>query len=190
MKLDGDPRRWVRTCPDVWAAVEAAGLLDALAAFDPVVAGSWPLAVALPGADVDILCHAPDLERFAAHCRGAFGGRGGSTQWRRAGPPPAVVCRFQFQGRLFEVFGQDLAVERQNAYRHMVVEGRLLGLYGLALREEVLRLKADGFGTEAAFARALGLAGDPYAMLLDLEGLSDTALKRRCRFEAPHGRRD
>src|SRR3712207_6182464 len=54
-------------------ALRRAGPLEALAAFDPPVPGTPPLGLDLPASDVDILCHAPDLDAFAAVVGAAFG---------------------------------------------------------------------------------------------------------------------
>ena len=51
----------------------------------------------------------------------------------------------------------------------MVIERRLLLAGGEAFREAVARRRQSGEKTEAAFAQALGLPGDPYLALLGLE---------------------
>ncbi|GKT33655.1 Protein of unknown function DUF4269 like protein, partial [Aduncisulcus paluster] len=68
---------------------------------------------------------------------------------------------------------------KQNAYRHMVIEHRLLTLESdkaEILKEKITELKSGGTKTEPAFAMLLGLQGNPYQALFSLEELSDSDL--------------
>ncbi|MNN87327.1 hypothetical protein D3C81_2048670 [compost metagenome] len=67
-----------------------------------------------------------------------------------------------------EIFAQSVPVNRQNAYLHMIVEWRLLQLWGDVGHREIRRLKQAGWKTEPAFASVLGLQGDPYVDMLHL----------------------
>ena len=62
----------------------------------------------------------------------------------------------------------------------MLAEHRLLERYGEGLRSIVRALKRAGLKTEPAFAKALGLDGDPYLILLELGDLDDDALESFC----------
>jgi hypothetical protein len=158
-------------------ALRRAGALEALAAFDPHVAGTPPLGLDLPGSDIDILCHAPDLNAFAAVVGTAFGAcEGFSARRWNGGGEPAVIAGFAAHGWAFEVFGQALPVAEQLGWRHFVIERRLLALGGAALRTAVLQRRRAGLKTEPAFADALQLTGDPYLTLLELEHQTDEAL--------------
>ena len=55
----------------------------------------------------------------------------------------------------------------------------MLSLGGEPLRAAVMARRYAGAKTEPAFAQVLGLTGDPYAMLLTLEGLDAAALNAR-----------
>ncbi|HRF37192.1 MAG TPA: DUF4269 domain-containing protein, partial [Saprospiraceae bacterium] len=57
----------------------------------------------------------------------------------------------------------------QNAYRHLLIEARLLEERGPEFRQQIIELKQQGVKTEPAFARLLGLEGDAYEALLRLE---------------------
>jgi hypothetical protein len=65
-----------------------------------------------------------------------------------------------------EIFAQNVPTQEQNAFRHMLAEARLLNIFGEELRTEVRLLKARGIKTEPAFAKVLGIDGDPYTELL------------------------
>lgn len=150
-------------------ALAACAVLERLAPFDPVLAGTYPLDLAVEGSDLDVLCHAPDLALFERAVREALGDRPGFRCERQpAGTTLAVVARFR-SGRLpVEVFGQPLPIDRQRGYRHLLVEARLLARGGARLRRAVATLRRSGLKTEPAFARALGLEGDAYERLWTL----------------------
>ena len=67
---------------------------------------------------------------------------------------------------------------RQGAYRHMVIQARLLEAGGEAFRGEIVALRRAGLKTEPAFARRLAIAGDPYVALLALEHMDDDGLRK------------
>jgi hypothetical protein len=96
---------------------------------------------------------------------------------RRALDPDAVVGSMVVDDVEVEVFGQALPVHAQAGFRHMVVEGRLLVLGGARLADRVRAAKRGGLKTEPAFAAVLGLDGDPYRAVLDLEVLSSDQLR-------------
>lgn len=80
---------------------------------------------------------------------------------------PTLTSNFRFKGFDFELFAQPIAVEKQNAYRHMIIEHHLMLKYP-ELKSEIIRVKEDGMKTEPAFAQVLGLVGNPYDELLVL----------------------
>ena len=81
----------------------------------------------------------------------------------------SIIARFRFAGFKFEIFGQPTAVEQQYAYRHMIIEDKILSDRGEEFRKEVLILKEKGLSTEEAFAFLLGIDGDPYDGLMRFE---------------------
>ncbi|HZP37357.1 MAG TPA: DUF4269 domain-containing protein [Methylomirabilota bacterium] len=158
-------------------ALAACSVLERLAPFDPVLAGTYPLDLAVEGSDLDVLCHAPDLDRFERAVREALGRQPGFRCDRHpAGPTLAVIARFRADALPVEVFGQPLPIDRQRGYRHLLVEARLLARGGEALRRAVARERRAGLKTEPAFARALGLDGDPYERLWTLSWSEDDAI--------------
>jgi hypothetical protein len=158
-------------------ALAACGVLERLAPFDPVLAGTYPLDLALDGSDLDVLCHAPDLALFERAVRETLGDRPGFRCERHpVGTTLAVVAHFRSNALPVEVFGQPLPIDRQRGYRHLLVEARLLALGGEPLRGAVARERRAGLKTEPAFARALGLDGDPYERLWTLSWREDDEL--------------
>ena len=160
--------------PDYSWVIETLQVLQHLAGYTPVVIGTPPLGIDVAGSDIDIACHAPDLDAFAAHLRTEFGGRPAFEIMRLVvRDVPSLACSFAFAGWQIEIFGQDVPVEAQYGVRHYAIEYRLLALLGPGFKARVLALKRAGLKTEPAFARLLGLEGDPYEVLLAVETWPD-----------------
>ena len=150
-------------------------LLPRLAAYSPVLVGTFPLDLTVLGSDLDISCEVPDMAAFR-HTLAGFAAYPAYALRPARTAEPALVASFEVEGLPVEVFGQALPTARQHGYRHLVVEARLLAAGGAALRQRVLLLKASGVKTEPAFAQVLGLVGNPYQALLTLEAYDETAL--------------
>jgi hypothetical protein len=157
-------------------ALERLDLLSRLAAYDPHVAGTPPLGIALATSDIDVLCHAPDADAFGEDVRRLFGREAGFRMQQWTADERPIVAAFEAHGWAIELFGHPRPVREQAGWRHFLVERRLLDLGGEAFRAAVLQQRNDGLKTEPAFAAALGLSGDPYAKLLELERQADADL--------------
>ncbi len=158
-----------------YAVLKELGIITTLGAFDPVVAGTIPLDIELPGSDVDIICEVAlgDSQSFV-HLLQSHYGHLPTFRSRRvvSGSQPALVSSFCYAQVEIEVFGQDLPTVQQYAFRHLVVEHAVLRAGGAPWRTAVRRLKEQGLKTEPAFATLLQLPGNPYEALLTLESLS------------------
>lgn len=157
-------------------AVGRTGLMVALAAYDPHVAGTPPLGLELPTSDVDVLCHAPDPAEFAAVVWEAFSHEAEFLMGQWIGESRPVIASFRAYDWRFEIFGHPSPVHSQNGWRHFAVERRLLALAAPAFRTAIMQMRVNGMKTEPAFAAILELKGDPYRALLELEQLSDEQL--------------
>ncbi|OYW48019.1 MAG: phage capsid protein [Novosphingobium sp. 28-62-57] len=164
---------------DYLVALDEADILSQLAAFDPHVAGTLPLGLDLPTSDIDILCFAPDPELFVRAVWKAFEVLPEFHIVQRIGHDRPVVARFAHGGWTIELFGQAIPVPKQYGWRHLLVERRLLALGSAAFRNAVMARRRAGLKTEPAFAAVLGLAGDPYQALLELETCADEDLLAR-----------
>ncbi len=159
--------------------VEEAGVLGALAAYDPVIVGTFPLELDRPGSDVDILCHADDLEGFERDVTERLGSRSDFRSHRRVAPDQAEasVVRFELTGLPVEIFAQPVPTRDQRGHRHFVVEARLLELGGERLAARLRAARRPGESVEVAFAQVLRLPGDPYLAVLALHEASDATLQ-------------
>jgi hypothetical protein len=163
-----------------YGVLRGLGIFEQLRPYRPVLVGTIPIGVDVPESDLDIVCEAYDLVAFQEHLEGAFG-RLNRFQIK-AKPVKGVastIARFVHAGFIFEIFGQPRPVVEQHAYRHMLVEARLLKLGGEPARRAIRRLKQAGLKTEPAFAHYFGLEGDPFETLLALSQVGDEVLHER-----------
>jgi hypothetical protein len=162
-----------------YAVLQRLALWPTLQALGPVLTGTIPLGIDLPGSDADVVCEVTAATRpaFIALVRSHYGHLPGFHLAERCiGGLDSVVVNFTADNLLVELFGQALPVAQQHAYRHLLVEHAVLAAGGEAWRRAVRALKQQGLKTEPAFAQLLGLPGDPYAALLTLEKLSAAEL--------------
>lgn len=157
-------------------AISSTGLLAELTEYDPRIAGTLPLGLDLSTSDIDVLCHAPDPNRFTAVVWNAFSSCQDFCIWQWATADRPVVAAFLSHGWRFEIFGQAKPVGEQTGWRHFVAERRLLALGGQRLSASVMAFRQDGLKTEPAFAAALKLRGNPYQALLEMAEQGDEAL--------------
>ncbi|WP_323761859.1 DUF4269 domain-containing protein [Maricaulis sp.] len=169
----------VLPCSHARQIISRHGLLRRLAAFTPRWVGSIPLNIHGPGADIDIACCATaGLPDFKAALSDLTANRPDATvsDNQHAGEA-SVIARLEIEGVPVEIFGRERPVETHESYVHWLAEHRLLGLAEDRLRLDVRQAKADGLKTEPAFARCLGLGGDPFVELLKLASPGDDALR-------------
>lgn len=152
-------------------ALLSGGLWDELGPLCNDLALVSTIAIGLdrPGSDLDILCQHPD-PAFLAATLAAQGWQvrsKGEQVWiaeqRRHGP----------DGQCWpvELYLTPDPLEMCHGWRHLSLMAALLEQFGAAFYHQVLRLRLEeGLKGEAAMCHLLGLAGDPYAALLTLEG--------------------
>ncbi|NBL64349.1 DUF4269 domain-containing protein [Flavobacterium sp. NST-5] len=153
---------------EAFFVLEKYEVMQKLSRFTPVLAGTIPLNIATATSDLDILCCCDDAEIFMNHIRVHFAkAEKFSLEKRIVNGISTVIANFFLDGFEIEIFGQNVPVQQQNGYRHMIAEAKILAEKGENFRQEILRLKKSGLKTEPAFAKLLNLKGDPYQALLD-----------------------
>lgn len=161
-----------------WQVLGGEGLFAALERYEPVLAGTVPIGIDVRGSDLDIVCRYAEsegTEAFTRNMRSLFGLEKDFSVHRRQGSD-IVLCRFEKGGFPVEIYASPEDPLSSRAFRHMVVEYRILRLAPPEFRDEVIKLKDGGVKTEPAFARLLGLDGDPYEAMILLEDYSDRGL--------------
>lgn len=175
--LAGTPRQ-----QEVYRLLSSAGIFAALCEYSPCLAGTIPIQVDVPESDADIICEVKNHEAFEQVLHERFSYWNGfaihhfKAQDREVTLAQFVLCDEVSQALTVEIFGQSLPVEEQNAYRHLVVEARLLRLAHEEANVQIRRLKLQGIKTEPAFAQYFGILGEPYQALLDLYDVEDDVL--------------
>lgn len=169
LKLD-----YLRTGNDkqqrVYRFLTEEGWMEILSEYVPILVGTIPISIDTKQSDLDIVCYAQDLEKFSRQVEKLFASETGfSIVSKVINERTSVVANFDKDGFHIELFAQSIPSERQDAYRHMLVEHRILQERGDRFRQQVIELKKQGVKTEPAFAQLLGLKGDPYQALLELE---------------------
>ena len=154
-----------------YAELTNLGLFEKLKKFDPILAGTIPIGIDIPESDLDILCQCQDHLAFKSLVIDLFGTKEAfNTYSKERDGMMTTVAKFKGDYFNIEIFAMDLPTSRQQAYRHMLIEYELLEQNGPEFKSEIIKLKIEGYKTEPAFAKLLGLEGDPYVALLKFEG--------------------
>lgn len=152
---------------NVYKALQKLRAFERLAAYDPVLAGTFPLDLAGPDSDLDILCEVRDHHGFKKDVAGFFDRESNfNIKEKLINGKAVTIARFHFQGYPVEIFGQDVPVVRQNAYRHLLIEKYLLQHQLMGSESRLKTLKQQGKSTEEAFALLLKMEGNPYDGLI------------------------
>lgn len=147
------------------------GLLERLASFNPILVGTVPLGIDIPDSDLDIICQTADIQAWVTEVSRILKEMNQPFQVevaeKNGGGQAATVC-FIHDDFPIELYAENTPSRQQNGYRHMVEEYRILQVLGPSAAVLIREWKREGLKTEPAFARMLGLPGDPYLALLDL----------------------
>lgn len=143
-------------------------IYEKLKNYNPILAGTIPIGIDLPESDLDIICECENHPEFSTLLSELFENENEFEIYPTVKKGiPTTIARFKTPDFEIEIFGQNIPTERQNAFRHMLIEYKLLEEKGPEFKTEIIHLKSLGLKTEPAFAKLLGLAGDPYEELLN-----------------------
>ena len=133
----------------------------------PILVGTIPLGIDIENSDLDIVCQVYDFEEFKQILQDNFSAYRNFKIINK--DKDIIVCNFIENNMEIEIYASNIESDKSNGYRHMIIEYKLLKLYGDQFKEEVIKLKREGLKTEPAFAKMLNLNGDPYEKLLEFE---------------------
>ncbi|WII71149.1 VOC family protein [Bdellovibrio sp. 22V] len=164
----------------VYKALKESRILKDFKKYDPLVAGTFPLDIATAGSDLDILLRADDLSQIEQELREHYSEIPDfKVQKLVVDGLDTLMANFRFDEIPFEIFVQNRETVQQKAYRHFLAEERLLKCGGWPLKRKIQLLRAQKIKTEPAFAQALGIQGDAYAEILNLQKESQGTLQKR-----------
>ena len=145
-------------------------ILTKLHQFDPILVGTIPINIDIETSDLDIICYCEDRNDLVKIIKNKFGDTKDFKIWeRKRQGQNAIVANFKIDRFVIEVFGQNIPTKQQKAYRHMLIENKLLNARGESFRQKIIELKRQGHKTEPAFAIVLELKGNAYNDLLTYE---------------------
>ncbi|NOU20057.1 MAG: DUF4269 domain-containing protein [Bacteroidales bacterium] len=143
-------------------------VLSKLKQFDPILVGTIPININIENSDLDIICYCKDALEFKKIINDNFSSCKNFKIWEQnVLEHNAIVANFNLDNFEIEIFGQDIPTKQQNAYRHMVIEHKILIERGEIFRQKIIELKQQGYKTEPAFGVLLGLNENPYKELLN-----------------------
>lgn len=148
-------------------------IFEILDLYTPLLTGTIPIGIDVESSDLDIICRVDDFEEFKRYVTLNFHNY---RAFHISLKDEVMVINFYVEEMEIEIFATNQPYYNNNAYRHLLTEYRVLNLLGEKFREEILQLRHEGVKTEPAFARLLGLEGDPFEALLNLESVSDTEI--------------
>lgn len=151
----------------IFQVLENHQIFQKLKTYKPILAGTFPIGINIDGSDLDIILETRDFEtlekllitEFRHHTH--F-----SINLIEINEVQSLICKFQLEEFPVEIFAQDQPSHLQNAYLHMVKEFDILAKEDDEFRKKIIELKNLGLKTEPAFAKSLGLQGDPYVEIL------------------------
>lgn len=144
-------------------------IFQKLKEYTPTLCGTIPIAIDTDESDLDIICYCNNLSDFKSKITGLYIRQNDFEVHEKVNRNlKTIVARFSSRSFTIELFGQNRPVEEQEAYRHMLIEHKILLEKGETFRQHIIMLKKQGFKTEPAFAKLLGITGDPYIELLKL----------------------
>ena len=145
-------------------------IFEKLKAYKPILTGTIPIGIDLPESDLDIICECSNHNEFTEIISSLYSSKNNfeirTSIWNGL---KSTIVTFQSGEFEIEIFGQDCPTKNQNAYKHMIIEHQILNSKDYEFRTKIMELKRKGLKTEPAFAKLLGLSGNPYGELLKLE---------------------
>lgn len=154
------------------ATISKLNILEILKQYRPIVVGTIPIEIDIPDSDLDIICNVDDLKDFQNLIQYNFRK---CNEFSDKIDDNHYLAHFIFNELQIEIYAENKSTVLQNAYLHMIIENRLLNLFGSSFKGKVISLKLQGYKTEPAFGHILGL-NNAYEDLLELAKLSDNQL--------------
>lgn len=154
-------------------AILESRILEQLKAYSPQVVSTIFVGLDTKTSDIDIVCSYQEQQVFVKDIDLAYSAH---ESYSLRLYDDHAVGQFHYDQFLFEIYAAKMPVEKQAAYRHYQVMQRLVNVGGERLQARIRQLKESGLKTEPAICQLMGLSGEPYAAVLELERWTDEKL--------------
>jgi hypothetical protein len=169
---DGNERQ-----KEAYRILTANNIFEKLKRFSPILTGTIPLNIDIEESDLDIACYWRDKDNFIDVIRTEFYKQANFAFSQKViNNQETILTNFSLGEFKIEIFAQNRPTKEQEAFRHMLIEYEILEAKGENFRQDIIRLKRQGLKTEPAFAKLLGLSGNPYEALLSFKINNESAV--------------
>jgi hypothetical protein len=153
-----------------YTVLQKSNIFSRLSEFTPILVGTIPIDINIESSDLDIICYWQNKDLFINTVYNLFHQEQDfQISEKKIGGQISVIANFIVDEFELEIFGQNIPTKLQNGFRHMMIEYNLLEKNDSTFRQAIIQLKKQGLKTEPAFAKLLGLEGNPYVELLKYE---------------------
>lgn len=154
----------------IYSLLTSYTIFEKLREFSPILAGTFPIDIAIENSDLDIILTSDNLEKLSEILLFNFGKfHLFSQEIKTINQEDILICQFYLEEFPVEIYAKNLDTKQHNAYRHLLVEHEILKKNDDNFKQKIIELKKSGIKTEPAFAKLLNLKGDPYIALLDYQ---------------------
>lgn len=154
-----------------YEVLDKINIFKVLDCYNPILVGTIPINIDIDSSDLDIICEVHNFNEFKCVMESNFSSYDNFKISNNA--INIMTINFKVDNFEIEVYGENKKTVMQNGYRHMMIEHKILCLGGEDIRKKIVELKKSGLKTEPAFAKLLGLKGNPYEELLKLENIDE-----------------
>jgi len=148
-------------------------IIHLLLEYDPLVVGTIPIGINIEGSDIDIICNVEDFTVFHQLIIDNFSCFSSFQYHKKV---HSYTAGFIYENVPIEIYAEKKDTVLQNGFRHMMIEYRLLRLADKYFRQQIIKLKEEGYKTEPAFGKLLHME-HPYEDLLLICDFNDEQLK-------------
>jgi hypothetical protein len=150
-----------------YKSIKQLGIMEEFKDLTPILCGTVPLDIDCKGSDLDIIMEVKDFDQFKIRVIKQYGNmQNFKLKVLTIRGELSIKANFIYSGFEYELFGQSKPVKEQYAYQHMIIEHVLLEKFP-HIRDVIIMLKKQGYKTEPAFCKVLGIEGDPYEGLVE-----------------------
>lgn len=154
---------------------ELNAVLATLEKKQPLLVGTYPLGLQDSSSDFDILIHSENHVDTSSALKELFGSK---PCFQQATEADYILTSFRLtDGHRVEVFASATPPYKQRAFKHFLVEEKLLKVLDKSTTQEIRNLRGQALKTEPAFVQALGEdVEDPFEFLEILSTKSEKQL--------------